>query len=50
MNFLTDTFNRNQEAMTQVQIGFSQAFPFLGKFGSKEAATQFDEIGAGHFF
>lgn len=48
MNFPTDTFNRSQEPMTQVQIGFSQAFPFPGKLGLKEEAAQFDAVGAGH--
>lgn len=48
MNFPTDTFARDQEPMTQVQIGFSQEFPFPGKLGLKEAAAQFDAVGAGH--
>ncbi len=48
MNFPTDTFNRGQEPMTQVLIGFSQEFPFPGKLGLKEAAAQFDAMGAGH--
>lgn len=48
MNFPTDTFARDQEPMTQVQIGFSQELPFPGKLGLKEEAAQFDAIGAGH--
>ncbi|MAZ44193.1 MAG: transporter [Legionellales bacterium] len=31
MNVPTDTFNTNQEAMTQMQVGISQALPFPGK-------------------
>ncbi|MGB0238691.1 MAG: TolC family protein [Cycloclasticus sp.] len=48
MNFPTDTFSRSQEPMTQLQIGVSQAFPFPGKLRLKEAAAQFDAMGAGH--
>ena len=41
-NFPTDTFDREQEAMTQLQIGFSQAFPFPGKLGLREEAAKFE--------
>ena len=48
MNFPTDTFDREQEAMTQTQIGFSQVFPFPGKLRLKEEAAEYDALAAGH--
>ncbi len=36
LNLPTDTFNLDQENMTQLQIGISQKFPFPGKLGLKE--------------
>lgn len=48
MNFPTDTFDRDQEAMTQTQIGFSQVFPFPGKLILKEEAAEYDALAAGH--
>ena len=42
MNFPTDTFDRAQEPMTQLQVGFSQVFPFPGKLGLKEEAAEYD--------
>ena len=48
MNFPTDTFNRSQEPMTQVQIGISQMFPFPGKLGLKQQAAEYDTQIAGH--
>lgn len=48
MNFPVDTFDRDQEAMTQVQVGFSQAFPFPGKLDLMEEAAEFDAIAAGY--
>ena len=42
VNFPTDSFNRTQEGMTQVQIGFSQAFPFPGKLSLKEDVAEFE--------
>jgi outer membrane protein TolC len=48
MNFPTDTFDRNQEPMTQAQIGFSQVIPFPGKLSLKEEAAEFDALAAGH--
>ena len=48
MNFPTDTFDRDQEAMTQTQIGFSQVFPFPGKLSLKEEAAEYDALAAGH--
>ncbi|MEH6468880.1 MAG: TolC family protein [Porticoccus sp.] len=48
MNFPTDTFDRSQEPMTQLQIGFSQEIPFPGKLGLKEEAAEYDAQAAGH--
>lgn len=48
MNFPTDTYERDQEAMTQLQVGFSQVFPFPGKLGLKEEAAEYDARAAGH--
>jgi outer membrane protein TolC len=42
VNFPTDSFERTQEGMTQLQIGFSQAFPFPGKLSLKEEAAEFE--------
>lgn len=41
-NFPTDSFARSQEGMTQLQIGFSQVFPFPGKLSLKEEAAEFE--------
>lgn len=41
-NFPTDSFERSQEGMTQLQIGISQAFPFPGKLSLKEEAAEFE--------
>ena len=48
MNFPTDSFDRDQEGMTQLQFGFSQEFPFPGKLDLKEEAATFDAIAAGY--
>ncbi len=48
MNFPADNFDRDQEPMTQLQIGFSQAFPFPGKLGLKEEAAQYDAQAVGY--
>jgi len=48
MNFPTDTYKRDQEAMTQLQVGFSQVFPFPGKLSLKEEAAEYDARAAGH--
>jgi len=48
MNFPTDTFERDQEAMTQLQVGFSQVFPFPGKLSLKEEAAKYDARAARH--
>ncbi len=42
VNLPTDTFNLDQENMTQMQIGISQKFPFPGKLGLKEESAQFE--------
>ena len=42
MNLPLDTFSRGQEAMTQMQIGFSQVIPFPGKLGLLEEAAEFE--------
>jgi len=42
VNFPTDSFDRTQEGMTQLQIGFVQAFPFPGKLSLKEDAAEFE--------
>ena len=47
MNFPTDSFDRDQEGMTQLQFGLSQVFPFPGKLDLKEEAANFDAIAAG---
>ncbi len=40
INFPTDTFELDQENMTQMQLGLSQKFPFPGKLGLKaQSAT-----------
>ena len=48
MNFPTDTYKRDQEAMTQLQVGFSQVFPFPGKLSLKEEAAEYDARAAGY--
>jgi len=42
VNFPTDSFDRTQEGMTQIQIGFLQAFPFPGKLSLKEDVAEFE--------
>ena len=46
MNLPTDTFNVGQEAMTQMQVGISQAIPFPGKLALREGASEFDALAA----
>jgi outer membrane protein, heavy metal efflux system len=48
LNFPVPDFNRRQEAMTQVQLGFVQAFPFPGKLGIKEETAEFEALAASH--
>ncbi len=42
VNIPTDTFNLDQENMTQMQVGISQKFPFPGKLGLKEESAAFE--------
>ncbi|HEC12735.1 MAG TPA: TolC family protein [Acidiferrobacteraceae bacterium] len=46
MNVPTDTFDLDQENMTQMQVGLSQMFPFPGKLGLKEAAAKHESLAA----
>lgn len=48
MNFPTDSFERDQEPMIQLQIGISQSFPFPGKLDLREQAAEFDAQAAFH--
>ncbi len=48
MNFPTDSFDRDQEGMTQLQIGFSQVFPFPGKLSLMEEVASFNAKVAGY--
>ncbi|WP_207063951.1 TolC family protein [Motiliproteus sp. SC1-56] len=43
----TDTFNLDQEAMTQLQIGINQPIPWFGKLDIAAAAAQRDAEAAG---
>ena len=40
LNLPTDSFDLEQEPMTQLQLGISQAFPFPGKLGLRETAAE----------
>ena len=42
MNLPWDNFDMNQEAMTQVQLGISQVFPFPGKLALNEDIALFE--------
>ncbi len=46
LNLPTDTFDRDQEPMTQMQISLSQTFPFPGKRGLKREASEHDASAA----
>lgn len=46
LNLPVDTFNRSQEAMTQLQVGVSQKFPFPGKLGLRESAAEYEAAAA----
>lgn len=48
LNFPTDTFDFSQEAMTQVQLGLSQKFPFPGKLSLAEEAAEYEADAALH--
>ncbi len=46
LNLPTDTFDMDQEPMTQMQISLSQSFPFPGKRGLKREAAEFEASAA----
>jgi len=46
MNVPVDTFNLDQEPMTQMQVSLSQAFPFPGKRGLRRAAAEHEATAA----
>jgi cobalt-zinc-cadmium efflux system outer membrane protein len=46
LNFPTDTFDRDQEPMTQLQVTLHQTFPFPGKRGLQREAAQYDVAAA----
>jgi outer membrane protein TolC len=46
LNLPTDTFDRDQEPMTQMQIALSQTFPFPGKRGLQREASEHDASAA----
>ncbi len=46
MNLPVDTFDLDQEPMTQVQIALSQAFPFPGKRGLRREAAEHEAAAA----
>lgn len=48
MNFPTDTFDRAQEPMTQLQLGISQAIPFPGKLALRREAAEHEAKAVGH--
>lgn len=48
LNFPVDNFDRDQEPMTQLQIGFSQEFPFPGKLRLKAEAAGYDSRAAAY--
>lgn len=48
MNLPTDSFDLDQEAMTQVQIGVTQAVPFPGKRSLRKEAAELTAEAAAH--
>ncbi len=42
VNIPLDSFDLDQENMTQMQVGISQKFPFPGKLGLKEESAAFE--------
>jgi len=46
MNLPLDSFDLNQEGMTQLQIGFSQMLPFPGKLALSETAAEHESAAA----
>lgn len=49
LNLPTDTFDLDQEPMTQVQIALSQSIPFPGKRKLKQTAAEYEAISARAF-
>lgn len=47
LNLPTDSFDLSQEAMTQLQIGLSQALPFPGKLALRREAAEHEAQAAG---
>ena len=47
-NLPTNSFDLDQEPMTQMQIGISQVLPFPGKLSLREDASQYEAQAAGH--
>jgi cobalt-zinc-cadmium efflux system outer membrane protein len=48
LNFPADDFDRQQEDMTQLQVGVSQMFPYPGKLGLREDIALFEAEAALH--
>ncbi len=48
LNLPTDSFDLDQENMTQLQAGFSQMLPFPGKLGLREAGATHEAQAAAH--
>ncbi len=48
MNFPVSDFHRRPEAMTQLQLGIMQSFPFPGKLVLRKEAAEFQALAAGH--
>ena len=46
MNLPVGSFDLSQEAMTQMQLGFAQAFPFPGKRKLRKEASEFEAAAA----
>jgi outer membrane protein, heavy metal efflux system len=46
LNLPTDTFDLDQEPMTQMQVSLSQSFPFPGKRGLKREAAEYEASAA----
>ncbi|MDX8405954.1 MAG: TolC family protein [Mariprofundus sp.] len=48
LNFPVNSFSATQEAMTQMQVGISQALPFPGKLSLREKAAGFEASAAAY--
>ena len=47
LNLPVDTLSSTQEAMTQMQVGLSQALPFPGKLSLRQKEAEFESQAAG---